>query len=120
MSVTPIRPPHKTVDRPLRKAGRVYAIAYDLNREAALKHGAWAKIARVLESHGFHRQQGSVFYGTHETTAMTCARAVLDMNDQFGWFWEVFRDMRMLRIDEEDDLLAIIPNRLRFDQRDMA
>ncbi len=106
--------------RPIVRTGRVYAIAYDLNNEAAERHGAWAKIARVLEGHGFRRQQGSVFYGNERTTAMTCAAAVLDLNDKFAWFWEVVRDMRMLRIDEEDDLLSIVPNRLRFDQRDVA
>ncbi len=120
MSVTPMILRGRQSHRPLRKAGRVYAIAYDLNNEAAERHGAWAKIGRVLEGHGFHRQQGSVFYGNENTTAMTCAAAVLDLNDRYAWFWEVVRDMRMLRIDEEDDLMAIVPNRLRFDQRDVA
>jgi hypothetical protein len=36
--------------RPLKGTGRVYAIAYDLNKEAAERHGAWAKIARVLKA----------------------------------------------------------------------
>ena len=120
MSVTPIYPRRGQGGRPLRKAGRVYAIAYDLNNEAAERHGAWHKIARVLEGHGFHRQQGSVFYGNENTTAMACAAAVLEINDRYPWFWEVVRDMRMLRIDEEDDLLQIVPNRLRFDARDVA
>lgn len=105
---------------PIKGAGRVYAIAYDLNNSAAEKHGAWAKIARVLESHGFHRQQGSVFYGNENTSSMTCARAVLELYDKYPWFWDVVRDMRMLRISEQDDLLSIVPNRLRLDQQDAA
>ncbi|MBJ6122723.1 hypothetical protein [Sphingomonas mollis] len=120
MSVTPIYPQRGQGDRPSRKAGRVYAIAYDLNTEAAERHGAWHKIARVFESYGFTRQQGSVFYGNEKTSAMTCAAAVLEVNDRYTWFWEVVRDMRVLRIDEEDDLLQIVPNRLRFDTRDVA
>jgi virulence-associated protein VapD len=120
MSVTPIFPNGKPKNRHEKRSGRVYAIAYDLNREAALQHGAWAKIARVLESYGFHRQQGTVFYGTEKTSASTCFAAVMDLNDKYPWFWEVVRDMRMLRIDEEDDLLAVIPNRLRFDKNDVA
>ncbi|MEL7708862.1 hypothetical protein AAG593_13815 [Citromicrobium bathyomarinum] len=98
----------------------MYAIAYDLNNDAAERHGAWGKIARVLESHGFRRQQGSVFYGDENTSAMTCARAVLELYDKYPWFWKVVRDMRMLRISEQDDLLAIVPNRLRLDQQDAA
>ncbi|MGB3166320.1 MAG: hypothetical protein WBA68_06020 [Alteraurantiacibacter sp.] len=98
----------------------MYAIAYDLHNDAAERYGAWAKIARVLESHGFRRQQGSVFYGDETTSAMTCAAAVLELYDKYTWFWEVVRDMRMLRISEQDDLLAIVPNRMRFEQKDVA
>lgn len=120
MSVTPISPRAKMAVRQDKRNGRVYAIAYDLNNDAAERHDAWRKIARVLESHGFHRQQGSVFYGTPDTTAMTCAKAVLELHDRYEWFWQVIRDMRMLRIDEEDNLLDIIPQRLRLGQRDAA
>lgn len=120
MSVTPLSKGRGRGHRPLKGTGRVYAIAYDLNKDAAELHGAWAKIARVLESHGFRRQQGSVFYGDENTSAMTCARAVLDLYDKYAWFWEVVRDMRMLRISEQDDLLAIVPNRLRLGQQDAA
>ena len=120
MSITPIVSPREAVNRHEKKAGRVYAIAYDLNKEAALKHDAWRKIARVLEEYGFHRQQGTVFYGTEKTSASTCFAAVMDLNDKYPWFWQVVRDMRMLKIDEEDDLLAIIPNRLRLGKSDVA
>lgn len=120
MSVTPISTGSKLVNRHERRSGRVYAIAYDLNKESAIKNDAWRKIARVLESYGFHRQQGTVFYGTELTSASTCFAAVLDLNDRYPWFWEVVKDMRMLKIDEEDDLLAVIPNRLRFDKPSVA
>lgn len=120
MSLTPISTKGEGPNRHEKRSGRVYAIAYDLNKEAALRNDAWRKIAKVLESYGFHRQQGTVFYGTEKTSAATCFAAVLDLNDKYPWFWEVVRDMRMLRIDEEDDLLAVIPNRLRFDKSDVA
>ncbi len=120
MSVEMMSPSRGMGHRPMKGTGRVYAIAYDLNTEAAERYGAWAKIARVLENHGFCRQQGSVFYGDEATSAMTCARAVLELHDKYAWFWEVVRDMRMLRISEQDDLLAIVPNRLRLDQQDAA
>jgi virulence-associated protein VapD len=98
----------------------VYAIAYDLNAEAAVRHGAYDKIARVLATHGFSRQQGSVFYGNYETQASSCFRAVLEMHRKFTWFWEVVKDMRMLRIDENDDLLSVVPQELRFDNGEAA
>ncbi|WP_337828574.1 hypothetical protein [Pseudonocardia sp. TMWB2A] len=98
----------------------MYAIAYDLNAEAALRHGAWDKIARVLSQHGFNRQQGSVFFGTPATQASHCFKAVLEIHRKFPWFWEVVKDMRMLRIDENDDLLAVVPRELRFDNDEEA
>ncbi len=98
----------------------MYAIAYDLNAEAAIRHGAYEKIARVLAIHGFSRQQGSVFYGNHETQASNCFKAVLEMHRKYPWFWEVVKDMRMLRIDENDDLLSVVPNELRFDKGEAA
>ena len=120
MPVVPMRTRGRIGAPVAKRTARVYAIAYDLNTEAAARHNAWDKIARVLGQHGFHRQQGTVFYGTEQTSAMTCAAAVLEMNDRFPWFWEVVRYMRMLRIDEEDDVLAIVPNRLRFDSEKVA
>ena len=95
MSVEMMSPRRGMGHRPIKGTGRVYAIAYDLNNDAAERHGAWGKIARVLESHGFRRQQGSVFYGDENTSAMTCARAVLELYDKYAWFWEVVRDMRI-------------------------
>lgn len=105
---------------PIAGTKRVYAIAYDLHAEAAMRHGAYDKIARVLAHHGFNRQQGSVFYGTTDTQASHCFKAVLSMHRKFPWFWEVVNDMRMLRIDENDDLLSVVPRELRFDNDEAA
>ncbi|WP_066114612.1 hypothetical protein [Blastomonas sp. CCH7-E1] len=120
MSITPMR--RGKTESPARRIRnhRVYAIAYDLNAEAAIRHGAYDKIARVLASHGFSRQQGSVFYGTIETQASDCFMAVMEVHRKYPWFWEVVRDMRMLRIDENDDLLRVVPRELRFDKGEAA
>ncbi|RQW44105.1 virulence factor [Novosphingobium sp. LASN5T] len=120
MTFTPIRRRRMEAPASFTRNNRVYAIAYDLNAEAAMRHGAYEKIARVLATHGFSRQQGSVFYGTHETQASHCFKAVLEIHRKFPWFWEVVKDMRMLRIDENDDLLSVVPQELRFDKGEAA
>lgn len=120
MSLIPMRRGQGEATAPLIRSNRVYAIAYDLNAEAAVKHGAYDKIARVLAAHGFSRQQGSVFYGTQQTQASDCFMAVMEVHRKYPWFWEVVRDMRMLRIDENDDLLRIVPRELRFDKGEAA
>lgn len=124
MSVTPIRRPVAPRPRQEQRTGRVYAIAFDLSAEAGKRlfgegekwKGCYDKIEHVLNKHGFRRQQGSVFFGSADTRATDCFAAVLELNDTYTWFLQVCRDMRMLRIDENDDLLSVIPNRLRFDK----
>ena len=120
MPVTPMRRGAKEPSPSYRRNNRVYAVAYDLRAEAALRYGAYEKIGRILAEHGFSRQQGSVFYGTAETQASHCFKAVLEMHRKFPWFWEVVNDMRMLRIDENDDLLSVVPQELRFDKTEVA
>ena len=121
MSITPLYRDAKAPIRHEKRTGRVYAIAYDLRTEAVARlfgegsTSPYGKIERALEAHGFKRQQGSLFYGNADTTSMTCAKAVLDMYERFPWFAEVVKDMRMLRVTENDDLMSILPNRLRFD-----
>jgi virulence-associated protein VapD len=125
MSVIQMRgrggPRHPKVQR----TERVFAIAFDLNTESAKRlfgegcTSHYGKIERVLNEHGFTRQQGSLFFGNAGTQASDCFKAVLQLDNDFPWFQEVVRDMRMLRIDENDDLLSVLPQRLRFD-RDVA
>lgn len=127
MSVTPIRHLERPKARHEQRAGRVYAIAFDLSQGAAQWHfgpgdswkGCYEKIGRVLTDHGFTRQQGSVYFGSANTRATDCFAAVMEL-DRFPWFLQVCRDMRMLRIDENDDLLSVLPSRLRFDVERVA
>lgn len=122
MSVTPIVRPAKREVRQEQRIGRVYAIAFDLSADAGKRYfgdgeawkGCYDKIERVLKDKGFTRKQGSLFFGNHNTRATDCFSAVLELNE-FPWFQQVCRDMRMLRIDENDDLLSVLPNKLRFD-----
>src|SRR5687767_10788743 len=63
---------------------RVYAIAFDLDTEMLDKHhpGPYSKygyeeICRVLEQHGFARQQGSVYFSQKpDASPVTCVLAV--------------------------------------------
>ena len=77
--------------------------------------GCYEKIERVLSVHGFTRQQGSLFFGNEETNAVSCFTAVRALDDKYTWFGRVIRDLRMLRIYEDNDLLPALSNRLRFD-----
>jgi virulence-associated protein VapD len=120
MSVISLRPPHRTAVRAPIKATRVYAIAFDLDTVAAERvvgenwRACYAKIGQVLSEHGFERQQGSVYFGDERSNAVTCVQAAQDLDARFSWFRRIIRDLRMLRIDEDNDLLPALSGRLRL------
>ena len=95
--------------------GRMYAIAFDLDIETLKAHyhndsynNAYEDIRKVFEAHGFARQQGSVYFGNEHVTPVNCVLAVQDLQKQHAWFGKAVRDIRMLRIEEHNDLLPAI------------
>ncbi|GIL00510.1 MAG: endoribonuclease VapD [Alphaproteobacteria bacterium] len=89
----------------------MYAITFDLDTqtlEASFGgqscRNAYSDIRNVLRDHGFDWQQGSVYFGDGNVNAVTCVLAVQDLTRRFPWFRPSVRDMRMLRIEENNDL----------------
>ena len=93
---------------------RVYAIAFDLDIEALRKHygdpynNAYHEIRSVLKRHGFAWQQGSVYFGDQTINAVTCVLAAIDLSQSLPWFARSVRDIRMLRIEELNDLMPAV------------
>ena len=90
---------------------RVYAIAFDMDTDTLQRaypgpswNNAYTEIQRVLARHGFGRQQGSVSFGDATVNAVTCVLAALDLSRSLPWFAISVRDIRMLRIEELNDL----------------
>ena len=90
---------------------RVYAIAFDMDPDTLQRAypgptwtNGYAEIARVLARHGFSRQQGSVSFGDGTVNAVTCVLAAIDRLRTLPWFTVSVRDIRMLRIEELNDL----------------
>ncbi len=91
----------------------MYAITFDLVIEDLKIHyhnssynNAYSDIQRLLSEYGFTRQQGSVYFGDEDVTPVTCVNAVQDLEETFPWFIKSVRDIRMLRIEENNDLSA--------------
>jgi virulence-associated protein VapD len=89
----------------------MYAITFDLDTqtlEASYGSASWrnacADIRNALRNHGFDWQQGSVYFGNETVNAVSCVLAVQDLTRRFPWFRPSVRDMRMLRIEENNDL----------------
>ena len=102
-----------------KREGTVYAVAFDMDIEQLRTHfgdpynNAYLEIRRVLERHHFQWQQGSVYFGDATVTAATVTAAtvmvaVIDLTAQLPWFAASVRDIRMLRIEELNDLMPIV------------
>ena len=92
----------------------MYAIAFDMDIESLRSvygdpyNNAYAEIRKVLEKHGFTRQQGSVYFGNQSINAVTCVLAAIDLSQSLPWFAASVRDIRMLRIEELNDLMPAV------------
>lgn len=118
MSVATAVPPQPVLRHGLppsfRRAGTVYAIAFDMDIEQLRTNygdpynNAYLEIRRVLQSHGFQWQQGSVYFGGPEVTAVACVLAAQDLARVLPWFAASVRDIRMMRIEELNDLMPAV------------
>lgn len=93
----------------------MYAIAFDLDWELLKRHypgntpnNGYEDIYRVLTRHGFNRQQGSVYFGDNKVDPVKCVLAVQDIVKSHPWFKLVVNDIRMLRIEENNDLMPAV------------
>ncbi len=92
----------------------MYAIAFDMDIESLRENygdpynNAYVEIRKVLQRHGFNWQQGSVYFGGEAINAVTCVVAAIDLAKQLPWFSAPVRDIRMLRIEEMNDLMPAI------------
>lgn len=99
---------------PVKRETTVYAISFDMDIDQLRAHygdpynNAYAEIRRVLQRHGFTWQQGSVYFGGQAVTAVTCVLAAMDLAQALPWFAASVRDIRMLRIEELNDLMPAV------------
>jgi virulence-associated protein VapD len=90
---------------------RLYAIAFDLDTEELQKvypnpswQNAYSDIKKVLIPLGFTWMQGSVYFGDTKMDAVKCVLAAQALSNTYPWFKNCVRDIRMLRIEENNDL----------------
>lgn len=99
-----------------QKGHRVYAIAFDLDTDTLQKlypsdswKNAYTDIRKVLEAKHFRWTQGSVYFGNAEkVNAVSCVLVVIELTNKFPWFAASVKDIRMLRIEEQNDLLPVV------------
>lgn len=93
----------------------MYAITFDFDTttlEGAYLQPSWRNayqdIRNHLESAGFTWKQGSVYFGDDSVDYAKCVTIVQEMCSQFSWFPNSVRDIRILRIEENNDLMPVV------------
>ena len=98
-----------------RGSRSMYAITVDLDTDTLKKsyhndswQNAYNDIAKFLRRQGFDRQQGSVYFGNDDVDTVKCQTAVQRLTLEYDWFAPSVRDIRMLRIEDNNDLTPAI------------
>jgi virulence-associated protein VapD len=98
----------------------VFAIAFDLDTSVLKEsyhneswQNAYTDVGRALRAHGFERMQGSVYFGNDQVDAVTCVLAVQHLTSEFDWFAPAVHDIRMLRIEDNNDLMPAVERAIR-------
>jgi virulence-associated protein VapD len=99
----------------------MYAITFDMDTDTLSKlyhavsyNNAYSDIGKTLSKYGFNRQQGSVYFGGDKVDAVTCVIAVQSLTREYSWFGASVRDIRMLRIEDLNDLRPAIDQALEM------
>lgn len=97
------------------RGGSMYAIVFDLDTQTLKdtyggnsSNNAYGEISAKLKDYGFEWMQGSTYFGDDSVDAVTCVIAVQDLGRTYSWFQPSVRDIRMLRIEENNDLMPAL------------
>lgn len=92
----------------------MYAVTFDIDTNCLNTNypvsntNAYGDIRKFMESHDFTWQQGSVYFGGSTINAVTCVTTVQALAKAFPWFATCVKDIRMLKIEEFNDLMPAI------------
>jgi len=92
----------------------MYAIVFELNQDmlATLSTNpitTYGDIKDALERHGFYWYKRNMYFGdVSKVDAVTCVLAVMDLAKQNPRFALSVSDIRMLRIEDNNDLMPAV------------
>lgn len=92
-----------------------FAIAFDLDTDTLTKtypgnsyNNAYKDIQNALEKCGFTRKQGSLYFGDDTVDAVKAVMAANKLARTYSWFAPSVRDIRMLRIEDDNNLMPAV------------
>lgn len=114
VSTTPVPQARSGRPAPFKRSAGVFAIAFDVNIDSLRANNAGpynnAHLERRRGPHreGFSWQRGSVHFGGPEIDAVACMLTAQELGRTPPWFAASVRDIRMLRIEELNDLTGAV------------
>lgn len=91
----------------------MYAVTFDidtncLSDEQVTNSRAYGEIRKFMEANGFKWQQGSVYFGNESINAVSCVTTIQALARALPCFAACVKDVRMLKIEENNDLMPAI------------
>jgi len=93
----------------------MYAVTFDIDTNCLNDQytgnnyqNAYGDIRKFMEANNFSWQQGSVYFGNEKITAVTCVLTIQKLADKHPWLTACVKDIRMLRIEENNDLMEAL------------
>ena len=93
----------------------MYAVTFDLDTSCLGEEyhtpsatNAYGDIRKFMEANNFKWMQGSVYFGNETIDAVKCVLTVQKLANTYPWFKACVKDVRMLRIEENNDLMPAI------------
>ena len=72
---------------------------------------AYSVLKTYLEKQNFVRLQGNLYIGDSSVDAVKTVLVAQKLSDKFPWFKASVQNMRMLRIEDDSDLMPIFQNK---------
>ena len=98
-----------------KRGGTMYAIVFDFDTDMLQQlypnnswRNAYTDVRSYLTARGFEWKQGSTYFGDDSIDAVRCVRIVQRLSAKYTWFKASVRDIRMLRIEENNDLTVAL------------
>ena len=97
----------------LRKS--MFAIVFDLDTNSLKDvyggpswNNAYSEVRAFLTKRGLGCQHGRTYFGDETVNEVSCVLTIQDLAETFDWFAPSVRDVRMLRIESNNDLMPAV------------
>ena len=107
-----------------RVSSAMYAVSFDLDAEALQVYYpnqnwqlAQVDVTAFLKNHGFDHRKGNVFFGSQDIDSVRCQIVIQKLTLKYDWFAPSVRDIRMLRITDDNDLMPAVEFAARMRER---